>query len=428
MKTFTATIDMVALGVVKAEVSKLEKRIKSKVVLTEGKPYWQNAGTMFSKYVMDVTLDIPEIEYVAPGYRVVGMVDFRKTLKGENGLVYVFDEDYACAVENYRSRESAHCDHCNKIRFRNVIYVLLHEVTGKIISVGRTCLKDFLHIDADPMRLFEKAAESLDSIRGIDVSIYPNYHYQRWFPVEVVLSLADYAIKKYGYVNRSKAIDLGTIATPVRIIEYLRGTADEMPANDCLNNRDELKKWFDDNAAKVFDDSNFGINMKTLLSQDAVKYESFGFLSYAIVAMNRYLNKSMDKSISQYVGKVKDKIESTLKVTGISAFATRFGESTLYRFVDENNNILILFSSKEIEAEKGKRYRISAIVKEHNEYRGVKQTILTRCKIVDKLDKEPEPKRVDSTGADKALDAFLCCCDGEASEEEFVNNLEGGKE
>ena len=82
---------------------------------------------------------------------------------------------------------------------------------------------------------------------------------------------------------------------------------------------------------------------------------------------------------------------------------------------------------KRIEAEKGKRYRISAIVKEHNEYQGVKQTILTRCKIVDKLDKEPEPKHVDSTEADKALDAFLRCCEGEASEEEFVNNLEGGK-
>lgn len=411
MKTFATTIDMVALGVVKAEVSKLEKRIKSKVVLTEGKPYWQNAGTMFSKYVMDITLDIPEIEYVAPGYRVVGMVDFRKTLKGENGLAYVFDEDYTGAVENYRSRESAHCDHCNKIRFRNVIYVLLHEVTGKIISVGRTCLKDFLHIDIDPMCLFEKAAESMDSIRGIDVSIYPNYHYQRWFPVEVVLSLADYAIKKYGYVNRSKAIDLGTIATPVRVIEYLRGTADEMPTNDCLNNRDELKKWFDDNAANVFDDSNFGINMKTLLSQDVVKYESFGFLSYAIVAMNRYLNKSADKSTSQYVGKVKDKIESALKVTGISTFATRFGESTIYRFVDENGNALIWFSSSDVAMEKGKTYKISATVKEHNEYKGTRQTVLMRCKVLSKIEEEPIAPVVDKNAADKAFDEFLAHCE-----------------
>lgn len=418
MKTFVATIETVALDDVKLKIAKLEKRIKSKVILTEGKPYWQaesfETGIGLGKYVMEVVVEVPEIECVAPGYRVIGMVDFRKTLKGENGLVYVFDENYTKVLENYRCRESAHCDHCHTNRFRNIIYVLINEATGKIISVGRNCLKDFLHIDTDPMRLFESASDAIEDIASIDMGIYASN--QKWFPVDVILSLADYAIKKYGYVNRTKAIELGTSATPVRVYDYLRGTAEEMPPKDCLDNKEEIKKWFDENASKVFDDSSFGANVKTLLNQDAVRYESFGFLSYAVVAMNRYLdkqNRPNNGPVSQYVGKVKDKIEITLKVTGISTFATRFGESTLYRFMDENGNALVWFSSNDVAMEKGKTYKISAIVKEHNEYKGTKQTVLARCKILSKIEEEPIVPTVDKNAADKAFDEFLAQCEAE---------------
>jgi hypothetical protein len=46
-------------------------------------------------------------------------------------------------------------------------------------------------------------------------------------------------------------------------------------------------------------------------------------------------------------------------------------------------NILSWFTSSNIsDLEVGKEYWLSATVKEHSEYKGEKQTILTRCKVI----------------------------------------------
>ena len=55
-------------------------------------------------------------------------------------------------------------------------------------------------------------------------------------------------------------------------------------------------------------------------------------------------------------------------------------QAYLYKFVDEAGNIFIWYASRPIELHE--RMTLKATIKAHNERNGVKQTVLTRCKVV----------------------------------------------
>ena len=57
-----------------------------------------------------------------------------------------------------------------------------------------------------------------------------------------------------------------------------------------------------------------------------------------------------------------------------------FGTTYLYKFADEAGNVFIWYASRPIELQE--RMTLKATIKAHNERNGVKQTVLTRCKVV----------------------------------------------
>jgi hypothetical protein len=65
-----------------------------------------------------------------------------------------------------------------------------------------------------------------------------------------------------------------------------------------------------------------------------------------------------------------------------SAF-NAFGEYTkhMIKFEDENGNILVWFTTTNPQKEIGSTITVTGTVKRHSEYKGTKQTELTRCKL-----------------------------------------------
>ena len=56
-----------------------------------------------------------------------------------------------------------------------------------------------------------------------------------------------------------------------------------------------------------------------------------------------------------------------------------YGTTFLYRFVDDAGNVFVWKASGAYNVFDG--VTIKGTVKDHSEYQGVKQTVLTRCKI-----------------------------------------------
>lgn len=99
--------------------------------------------------------------------------------------------------------------------------------------------------------------------------------------------------------------------------------------------------------------------------------------------------KEEGKLESEFIGAVGDKLSQV--VTFVRYFEyernsySGWGKelARIYKFVDDSGNVLIWNTSSWKNLQEGTKYTIKAKVKEHNTYQGEKQTILTRCNIVE---------------------------------------------
>ena len=86
---------------------------------------------------------------------------------------------------------------------------------------------------------------------------------------------------------------------------------------------------------------------------------------------------------SHHVGTVGERVEFVAKKAEfITSWETQFGRTFLYKFTDENGNVFVWFASGAFDEHNG--ITVRGTVKKHDERDGVKQTVLTRCKIVAK--------------------------------------------
>jgi hypothetical protein len=93
------------------------------------------------------------------------------------------------------------------------------------------------------------------------------------------------------------------------------------------------------------------------------------------------------KAISQFIGQVGDKVDMDAVLDHRAWFEIPsfrgFGTDTMhiYTFRDPDGNAIIWKTSKGLVFENGERVHLKGTIKEHSEYDGEKQTVLTRCKV-----------------------------------------------
>lgn len=90
-----------------------------------------------------------------------------------------------------------------------------------------------------------------------------------------------------------------------------------------------------------------------------------------------------DPDISEYQGKIGERLELFLTVEKTITLDSYYGQSILYTMRDNNQNIFIwITASKTIHLEENNIYHLRGTVKEHKKYKNQKQTVLSRCALV----------------------------------------------
>lgn len=84
---------------------------------------------------------------------------------------------------------------------------------------------------------------------------------------------------------------------------------------------------------------------------------------------------------SEYVGTVKERIEFEAVVVGVYDSEGFCGHTDIVKFRDLSGNLFTWFASGYTGLERGDRMTIKGTVKAHDEYMGIRQTTLTRCKF-----------------------------------------------
>ena len=84
-------------------------------------------------------------------------------------------------------------------------------------------------------------------------------------------------------------------------------------------------------------------------------------------------------SKSEYVGEVGDRLRNITAIYKSGrGFEGRFGWTNIYTFESEEN-VLVWFTTKELDFEKGQTVDLTGTIVAHDEFRGVKTTKINRC-------------------------------------------------
>ena len=160
---------------------------------------------------------------------------------------------------------------------------------------------------------------------------------------------------------------------------------------DSYQIKDELKeagfrfsgtlKWH-----KATRDEKYADNLIEVKLDDLAQWSAWGKASFnpdAQKIVEEKIAAVQPESTSEWIGEVGDKVKD-IKVQLIRKYSMdgRYGLTTLYSFQDESGNILNWWTTSYKEIEVGQWTTIkTATIKKLDEYKGVKQTVLTRARL-----------------------------------------------
>ena len=313
------------------------------------------------------------------------------------------------APSKYFSDNPCYCDYCKTNRNRTKTYLVVNQETGEWKQLGRECLKLFVTgIDVDAIARFESFIKEMENAANPGDEFFYNRR-AKFVEVQRALELAQAATQMFGFVaTRDNEGNRNLLST--KNIVQAKILKEMGYQNDLLNisnsEREELKPYLAkldhyfhnidlDNhevadlieSVNYLPDESYYNNLKTIIANEYIPLDKLGLLVSIPKAVARHqetlkMQEEKEKlaKLSNYLGEVGEKIEVNF-VSGkqVACCETQFGLLHIYEFKDTNGNVIVWKSSsgKEI-PESGK---ISGTVKAHDEYNGIKQTVILRAKI-----------------------------------------------
>ncbi len=104
-------------------------------------------------------------------------------------------------------------------------------------------------------------------------------------------------------------------------------------------------------------------------------------LEAAATSIQRKKERDEEGRASEYVGEIKERLEFEAEVTGVYGTEGFYGHTDIVKFKDADRNLFTWFASDYTDLERGDRISIKGTIKKHDEFRDIKQTVLTRCKF-----------------------------------------------
>lgn len=278
-----------------------------------------------------------------------------------------------------------HCDHCGHNRVRNNVYVFTN-ANGEQMAVGSSCLKDFTGCE-NPLEIANRAtfANDVADICGDEEKEYFGSFGESQYTAQSLLQCAAANIRVNGWIAKANAnYELGIMSTADRVHKDMLGkNIHWTPVEICeadIALADETLQYFRN--ADYFGNDYLN-NIRVILKSDIVKHHHMGLVVSAVNVILKEKSQRIiaDTNVSQFVGNVRDRLRNISVIFEREIFvgSTMYGDKFIYQF-NYNGNTLVWFTDKK-ELTIGNTYTMDASVKEHKEYRGVKQTVITRATI-----------------------------------------------
>lgn len=309
--------------------------------------------------------------------------------------------------ERYRDC-GPYCEHCNSRRYRKSSCIVMNTETGEFKQVGSTCLRDFTHGMSATFAAYLASLKSIFSEAEDEPIGFGGMGWgQKFFDTEEVLRYTAETIRHFGYSKsenngystKDRMLDIfhvchgDTRYMDEADVNKIRGMIEETGFNpeseEAVKMTEEALEWL--NKQEGLND--YMHNLKVVTSLDYTTYNRFGLLVSLFPTYNRELEAEAKRraeaeqgKASEYVGKEGDRI--TVEVEAVKCLtsweSSYNGYSTVttyvWKIVGKDGNIYTWKSSNWMNEDRPP-VSLKGTVKAHKEFRGVKQTELTRCKI-----------------------------------------------
>lgn len=354
-----------------------------KDAFTSMKPYDINKEYDDPKFYSFVWATIHYQRPVLNGWQLVAVYDWEET--PNNGTVcYVSPVPGQMVPPQFRNVKDGQCDHCKTNRRRKKsMLVTKNFLEFKV--VGSSCVKDFLG-HATPNSLidvysFELAVE--DTIHNVN-GMQPN---MALHDIKKILTLSSMFVRKFGYV---KVDDYDKMPTRDCIHRYIHPDPISSFDKQFINNNvpqdkdkekaEKVIKWIKEQSNAT----DYMHNLQKCVEAGAISNKRIGILASAVVSYDKATERAdreNNSKANQWIGNIKDRLK------GLQATVKRFncidgyyGMTTIVTLETEEGNTLVWFATNNPDVEVGDQWELDGTVKDHNDYNGTRQTILTRVK------------------------------------------------
>ena len=373
---------------VAAKLRKLTKRAHTTFSQVEGTtkfPVKDDAGNP-AVFEFD-RWEIGDIKEIA-GHKMVARIEHTEA----GNIVSCFPGQSAA---EFRTRNAKPvCDHCNTVRARRDTF-LFRRADGTIAQVGRNCLAMYLGVDparviaAANLVAFIREVESMDR----DGSFHLVADVAR-FVACVVASHEEFGFRKADQDESTKSDATWRMWRPSLMASEgtQRAWRKAQPTDKQCERAEALIEW----ARNLEDSGDYANNLRVAASLDDVRRNA-GILASLPQAWERAngieskrAKEKAERAASEHFGEVKKRAEYTLTYARIVSWETDFyGTQYLHCFVDQDGNRATwktntgaLWPDTGDRAEIGDTITVKATVKDHTEYKGTKQTVLARVKVL----------------------------------------------
>lgn len=383
------------LGCEPAEVRVLDEVVIERRKIMPGGNIIKYSVTVFN---VTVTGETPKLE----GWSLVAKVEY----VGDEKLIK-FVPGETCP-RGYRTGD-LHCDHCQSKRQRKNVFVLRHD-DGRYVQVGRQCIKDFLG-GKSPEQLLAQAAWGFSvsgTLGGANDGWGGGYHEDAIDMVEYLNAVA-ICIRRLGWVSKAKAqYDIGS-STSADAWYLLR------PSHDQVSQKAH-ERWVETNnlhhqerdeklAAEALEwaktlpttgSDDYLYNLGVACRAGFIIRSTSGIVASLISTYLRHMEREEEiaqrkrddaEKSREWVGEVKKRQDfEKLTVKSMKSIDGEWGVTTLVIFESESGDLIKWFASVNLDdLEPGDVVNIKATVKKHGDYNGVKETMVNRAKILEKV-------------------------------------------
>lgn len=368
------------LGAVEKANKRLEKRgYSERISVTIVREFFVEGkkGQWLPKF--DFTIQGPN--FAEGQWRFIAVIDHLPTaISGEYAnIIRTFDPETLNKTNKNWSTHGPECVHCGLDRRRKQTIVV--EKEGEVLQVGKTCLEAYTKCPAGVLVLNEIEKIERASQGGG----------QEWvYAARDIVACAVKVTEGATLYTKASEDDAGTKS---HTLDCLYRRTDnygqyvwEWPNDADYEKADTIIAWVADTFE--YNQGSYQANVLSLLTANYVLSNHVGIMASLVGCWVREQKKRIEKATkaNEWVSNVGDVYEGTLTLMRKPGFNTQYGYMTIYTFEDAAGNTLIWKTSSaiydgEYEIGPGAVVCVKGKVKEHGLYKGLKQTVLTRCKV-----------------------------------------------